>query len=58
MPKRKEPEKFALKGDKDCWHPYSLQVLSPSKFSVVVGKILGGQYGLLVSRAGKRATVN
>jgi len=24
MPKRKEPEKFAPKGEKDCWHPYSL----------------------------------
>ncbi len=53
MPKRKDPEKFANRGEKDCWHPYSLQFLSPSKFDLVVGKILGGQYDLLVPRLRK-----
>lgn len=47
MPKRKEPEKFAPKGEKECWHPYSLQILTPSKFTAVVGKILIGQYDLM-----------
>ena len=47
MPKRKEPEKFAPKGEKDCWHPYSLQLLTPTRFTAVVGKILVGQYDLM-----------
>ena len=58
MPKRKEPEKFAWKGEKDCWHPYSLQILSPSKFTEVVGRILGGQYGLVKSRNEREVSAN
>ncbi len=58
MPKRKEPEKFAKRGEKNCWHPYSLQFLSPSKFNLVVGKILGGQYDLLVPRTEKHSHFN
>jgi hypothetical protein len=50
MPKRKEPEKFADKGEKDCWHTYSLQMLQPSKFNFVVSKILNGQYSLVISK--------
>ena len=49
MPKRKEPEQFAVKGTKDCWHLYSLQMLQPAKFSVVVGKILQGNYSLVLT---------
>ncbi len=51
MPKRKEPEKYANLGSKDCWHPYSLQILSPAKFSNVVGKILRGKYELVSSKS-------
>lgn len=50
MPKRKEPEKFAVKGEKDCWHTYSLQMLQPTKFNYVVSKILNGQYSLVISK--------
>jgi hypothetical protein len=50
MPKRKEGPRFAAMGEKDCWHSYGLQVLSPSKFSFVVGKILRGRYVLITSR--------
>ncbi|RKX25632.1 MAG: hypothetical protein DRP47_09495 [Candidatus Zixiibacteriota bacterium] len=49
MPKRKIERKFASLGEKDCWHPYSLQMLQPSKFTMVVGKILRGRY-LLISQ--------
>jgi hypothetical protein len=54
MPKRKEAEKFAPLGSKDCWHSYSLQHLSPSRFAKVVGRILDGKYGLVTSRLEKR----
>jgi hypothetical protein len=47
MPKRKEAEQFAHLGEKDCWHLYGLQVLTPSKFASVVGKILTGRYMLV-----------
>lgn len=50
MPKRIEEKKFASLGEKDCWHPYSLQMLQPSKFTHVVGKILKGRYMLVSSR--------
>ncbi|MEA1980560.1 MAG: hypothetical protein U9N54_06265 [candidate division Zixibacteria bacterium] len=54
MPKRKEPEKFAQLGNKNCWHPYSLQMLSPTKFTLVVGKILRGKYELIRTKNDKR----
>lgn len=47
MPKRKEAEKFAVLGKKDCWHLYGLQVLTPNKFAAVVGKILNGNHSLV-----------
>jgi len=50
MPKSKDDKQFASLGEKDCWHPYGLQVLSPRKFSTVVGKILRGNYMLISSR--------
>ena len=50
MPRRKEDDEYAELGEKDCWHSYGLQVLSPSKFSSVVGKILTGKYTLIVAR--------
>ena len=46
MPKRKKVEKYATLGKKDCWQLYGLQMLSPSKFATVVGKVLQGQYAL------------
>ena len=57
MPKRKEPEKFAENREKDCWHSYGLQNLSPGKFSTVVGKILKGHYILINSRPSKRVSL-
>ncbi len=53
MPRRKEEDTYADLGEKDCWHSYSLQVLTPSKFSSVVGKILAGRYSILVTRLDK-----
>jgi hypothetical protein len=47
MPPRKEVEKFASVGAKDCWHPYGLQSLSPDKFVNVVSRILKGKFELL-----------
>jgi hypothetical protein len=53
MPRRKRDDDFAQLGEKDCWHSYSLQMLSPTKFSSVVGKILDGQYSLIVTKLEK-----
>lgn len=47
MPKRKEAEQYVPTGEKDCWHLYGLQVLTPNKFVQVVGKILRGRYSLV-----------
>jgi len=47
MHPRKEAEQFADVGIKDCWHPYSLQGLSPDKFVKVVTRILAGKFDLL-----------
>ena len=47
MPKRKTTEEFAALGKKDCWQLYGLQVLSPSKFAAVVGKVLQGKCSLI-----------
>ena len=58
MPKRKEAEEFAAIGEKDYWHLYGLQVLTPNKFASVVGKILNGQYTLINSNLNRKATVN
>ncbi len=50
MPKRKEEEKFAPLGEKESWHAYSLQMLNASKFTIVVGKILKGNYSLVLTK--------
>jgi len=47
MPKRRRRRKSAPLGEKEYWHLYSLQGLSPSRFTVVVGKILRGKYTLI-----------
>lgn len=47
MPKRKKQEEFAAMGKKDCWQLYGLQVLSPTKFAAVVGKVLKGKCFLI-----------
>ena len=36
--------------NKDCWHLYGLQHLSPNRFAKVVGKILKGHNDLIVTR--------
>ena len=56
MPRRKEEHDFADLGEKDCWHSYSLQMLSPAKFSSVVGKILSGKYTLIISKIDRPLT--
>jgi hypothetical protein len=48
MPLRKEAERYARVGVKDCWHPYGLQGLSPEKFAMVASQILNGEFGLLM----------
>lgn len=53
MPRRKESEKYAVLGEKDCWHLYGLQTLTPKKFAKVVGKILRGHHMLV--RPGAKA---
>lgn len=50
MPKRKEEETFAPLGEKDSWHAYSLQMLNATKFTAVVGKILDGNYSLVLTK--------
>ena len=47
MPARKEVERFARVGIKDCWHPYGLQGLSPERFAMVTSMILKGDFDLL-----------
>lgn len=54
MPKRKENQEFASMGEKDCWHSYGLQMLPPTKFSHVVGKILRGRYVLISTKLDRR----
>ena len=56
MPKRRTHQEFAKLGEKDCWHSYSLQMLSPSKFNRVVGKILRGRYVLITSKLQDQAS--
>ncbi len=36
--------------EKDCWHSYGLQMLSPEKFLQVAGRIIEGRYNLLTVR--------
>ena len=50
MPRKKEPEHYAVMGPKDCWHMYGLQVLAPRKFAKVVGEILKGRHQLVRTR--------
>ncbi len=50
MPKRKEEEIFAPLGKKENWHAYSLQMLNTTKFTIVVGEILKGNYSLVLTR--------
>ena len=54
MPRRKEPEKYADLGPKDCWHIYGLQGLSPKKFANAVGEILKGRHDLIRTRGDSR----
>ena len=57
MPKRKEAERFAILGEKDCWQLYGLQGLSPNKFASVVANVMAGRYLLVNTREnGKQPT--
>ncbi len=56
MPKRKEAEKFAILGEKDCWQLYGLQGLAPNKFAQVVTKVLAGRFILVNTREQARQT--
>ncbi len=47
MARKKEADKYAVLGKKDCWHLYGLQMLTPKKFSMVVGEILRGRHTLV-----------
>ncbi len=47
MSMRKEVGKYAKVAFKDCWHPFGLQGLSPSKFAIVATQILRGDLTLL-----------
>jgi hypothetical protein len=58
MPKRKEPPVYAPLGEKDHWHPYNLQMLTPTKFAGVVGKILDGRYCMIHDRASRSLDSN
>lgn len=56
MPKRKEAEKFAILGEKDCWQLYGLQGLAPNKFAQVVTQVLAGRFVLVNTREQARQT--
>ena len=47
MPKRKRAVKYAVRGEKDLWHPYGLQGLTTDRFALVVNGILRGRFDLL-----------
>lgn len=57
MPRKKEPERYAVLGPKDCWHVYGLQGLTPAKFATVVGKILSGRHALIRTKVQDRAAI-
>jgi hypothetical protein len=48
----KDKREKVLPVEKDCWHLYSLQDLSPTKFIDVVDKIFKGQYNLITPKYG------
>lgn len=54
MPKRREAEKYAVLGEKDCWQLYGLQGLAPNKFALVVSNVLAGRFMLVNTREAGR----
>lgn len=54
MPKNSRQGNNPELGEKDCWNLYSLQVLTPTKFIKVVGKVLDGRYILVGPKATKQ----
>lgn len=57
MPRKKEPEKYAVLGRKDCWHVYGLQGLPPKKFALVVSSILNGRHALIRTKLQDRTAI-
>ena len=57
MPRKKEPEKYAVLGRKDCWHVYGLQGLPPKKFAFVVSSILNGRHDLIRTKLQDRTAI-
>jgi hypothetical protein len=58
VPRLREHEEYAYRGTKDYWHLYSLQALTPTRFTKVVTMILHGRYLLLNTKGPQRgATV-
>lgn len=47
MPRRRETERYASRGEKELWHPYGLQGLSTDRFAWVVNRILCGRFVML-----------
>jgi hypothetical protein len=48
--KKKEPVHKTTETEKETWPLYSLQQLTPSRFTDVVGKILKGTYSLVFTK--------
>ncbi len=46
MALRKETDQESV--EKDFWHPYGLQALSPEKFALITSLILKGKHGLIL----------
>jgi hypothetical protein len=54
MPRRKKKDPEVTKNSpREAWPLYSLQQLTPSRFTEVVGKILKGTYSLVFTKMRK-----
>ncbi len=50
MTRRKKEQSAKKTSQKETWPLYSLQQLTPSRFTEVVGKILRGTYTLVLTK--------
>jgi len=57
MPDRKKKDTRIPVKSKDCWHSYGLQSLPPSRFAVVIGKILSNHHRLIAPRRERNSLV-
>ncbi len=53
MPRRKKEPETNKNAPREVWPLYSLQQLTPSRFTEVVGKILRGTYSLVLTKIRK-----